>query len=65
MARVNGFNRPDADGIALAELLAQDGMDAVCVACELNGSIVPRNAYASTVFAADDVLEVVRFVGGG
>ena len=35
------------------------------VACELNGAIVPRDAYAATVLRAGDVLEVVRFVGGG
>lgn len=65
MAKVNGVERPDADGGTLAELLALDGVDAARVACELNGRVVPRDAYAATVLRADDALEVVRFVGGG
>ncbi|WP_418470680.1 sulfur carrier protein ThiS, partial [Eggerthella sp.] len=54
-----------ADGSTLAQLLERDGFDAARVACELNGAIVPRDAYAATVLRAGDVLEVVRFVGGG
>ena len=54
MAQVNGRARPEADGSTLAR-----------VACELNGAIVPRDAYAATVLRAGDVLEVVRFGGGG
>lgn len=65
VAQVNGRARPDADGLALEELLALDGFDAARVACELNGEIVPRDKYACTVLRAGDVLEVVRFVGGG
>ena len=65
MAKVNGVERPDADGGSLDELLKRDGVDAARVACELNGRIVSRDAYAATVLRADDALEVVRFVGGG
>lgn len=65
MAQVNGEKRPDADGKTLAETLEVDGFDATRVACELNGCIVGRDEYATTVLAASDVLEVVRFVGGG
>ena len=52
VAQVNGRARPEADGSTLAQLLERDG-------------IVPRDAYAATVLRAGDVLEVVRFVGGG
>ena len=65
MAQVNGEKRPDVDGGTLAEALETDGFDATRVACELNGRIVGRDAYAVTVLEACDVLEVVRFVGGG
>ena len=65
MAQVNGRARPEADGSTLAQLLERDGFDAARVACELNGRIVGRDAYADTVLEEDDVLEVVRFVGGG
>ena len=65
VAQVNGRARPEADGSTLAQLLERDGFDAPRVACELNGVIVPRDAYAATVLRAGVVLEVVRFVGGG
>ena len=65
MAQVNGEKRSDVDGRTLAEALAADGLDATRVACELNGRIVGHDAYAATVLEEDDVLEVVRFVGGG
>lgn len=65
MAQVNGEKRPDANGRTLAEALGVDGFDAACVACELNGRIVGRDAYAATVLEEGDVLEIVRFVGGG
>lgn len=35
------------------------------VAVELNGAIVPREAFGDTPLQAGDRLEIVRFVGGG
>ncbi|MCD4688354.1 MAG: sulfur carrier protein ThiS [Desulfuromonadaceae bacterium] len=35
------------------------------VAVELNGSIVPRDAFSETLLQNGDQLEIVRFVGGG
>lgn len=35
------------------------------ITVECNGDIVPKAAYAATVLQDHDVLEVVRFVGGG
>lgn len=65
MAKVNGMDRWDADGASLAALLKRDGFDPSRVACELNGEIVARDEYAATVLRTGDVLEIVRFVGGG
>ncbi len=35
------------------------------VAVELNGSIVPRDAFSKMLLQNGDQLEIVRFVGGG
>ena len=35
------------------------------LAVERNGNIVPRARYGETVLEDGDVLEIVRFVGGG
>lgn len=65
MAKVNGEERPEADGGTLAAWLAAAGFDEWRVACELNGQVVPRGEYGSRVLGPHDAVEVVRFVGGG
>ena len=65
MAQINGKPAPDADGQTVAELLEGMGYDRARVACELNGEILPRAEFDAYRLAADDALEVVRFVGGG
>ena len=51
-----------ADVHALVQLL---GFRADRVALETNGDIIPRTAWADTLLAEGDKLEVVHFVGGG
>ncbi len=35
------------------------------IAVELNRSIIPKTQFAETQLAEEDVIEIVRFVGGG
>lgn len=51
--------------ISLSELIEQRGYKANLVAVELNGHIVKRSTYASTMLTNVDKLEIVSFVGGG
>lgn len=51
--------------LTLDALLAQLEIDARRVAVELNEYVVKKAAYADTVVAEGDVVEVVNFVGGG
>ncbi len=62
---LNGEPRSLAAPITLAELIAQLGLDTRKVAVERNEAIVPRSAYAATVLAGGDALEIVHFIGGG
>ena len=64
MVKVNGKDLELA-GKTLAEYLASANYDPKRIAVERNGEIVPKAKYSETILAADDVLEVVRFVGGG
>ncbi|MBR5430609.1 MAG: sulfur carrier protein ThiS [Firmicutes bacterium] len=64
MLKINGA-AADAAGQTLAEYLAGSEFDCRRVAVERNGVIVPKSAYADTVLADGDVIEVVSFVGGG
>ena len=62
---VNGEPMPLAAGMSVQELVAACGLTRRRIAVERNGAIVPRSLWQTTMLAADDVLEIVHFVGGG
>ena len=64
MVKING-EELDIAGITAAEYLAENGYDTKRVAVELNGDILPKAQYDSTVLQDGDSVEVVSFVGGG
>ena len=61
---VNGQNEEHAATCLLA-LLEERGNDPAKVVVELNGQIIPKDAYAATSLHGGDRLELVQFVGGG
>lgn len=64
MVKVNG-KPEDAAGRTLAQYLEEKSFDFKRVAAELNGDIVSKAQYDTTVLRDGDELEVVSFVGGG
>ena len=64
MVKINGTEF-ELVGQTVAHYLAQAGWDSARLAVERNGDIVPRAQYGETVLEDGDVLEIVRFVGGG
>ena len=64
MVTING-EKTSANGKTVAEYLAAAGYDPARVAVERNGDIVPKAQYSATTLADGDVVEIVRFVGGG
>ncbi len=62
---LNGEPRELAAPVTVAGLLATIGLDLRKVAVERNEAIVPRSAYAATLLASGDALEIVHFIGGG
>ena len=64
MLKINGEEK-EAAGQTVAAYLAAAGYDAARVVVELNGSIVPKAAYADTAFRDGDSVEIVCFMGGG
>ena len=63
--QINGQEYALTKGMSLQELLQEQGYRSNLVAVELNGAIVKRSEYASTMLTAEDKLEIVSFVGGG
>lgn len=64
MVRINGAELQVA-GRTVAEHLAENGYNAKRVAVELNGDILPKTQYDSTILHDGDSVEIVSFVGGG
>ena len=64
LVQING-QKVDCAGKTIAAYLQEQGYDNTRIAIEKNGEIVPKRTFADTVLSDGDVLEVVRFVGGG
>jgi thiamine biosynthesis protein ThiS len=62
---INGEEHELDAGTTIARLIDDLGLAGKRVAVELNLAVVDSERWASTVLAAGDRLEVVRFVGGG
>ena len=63
--KINGEIITLSAPVPLRELLTEQGYTDQRIAVELNGDIVPKDQYDSTVIGDEDTLEVVSFVGGG
>ncbi|MDR1745013.1 MAG: sulfur carrier protein ThiS [Planctomycetota bacterium] len=66
--RVNGEDREYAAGAfpaSVGDLVCSLGLDVKMVVAEVNGDIVGRSNLAAHPLRPGDVVELVRFVGGG
>jgi thiamine biosynthesis protein ThiS len=62
---VNGEPRPLAAGATVLDLVHDLGRHPRTVAVELNGDILPRDAWADRRLQPGDRVEIVHFVQGG
>ncbi len=65
MITVNGKELELKEPLTLEVFLTESHYNLKRVAVEMNGEIVPKNVYATTLLHNGDKLEVVSFVGGG
>ena len=63
--RINGEERCVPNGLSVATLIDELGLDAKRVAIERNFEIVPRSTFAEVEVEDGDQYEIVHFVGGG
>ena len=63
--RVNGSHRRVPEGITVADLALELGLEPTKVAVERNLEIVPRSTFPSVIVEDGDDYEIVHFVGGG
>jgi sulfur carrier protein len=62
---INGDIKTLEPHTTIASLLAMLGANATQVAVECNGEIIPKSIHAETRCNEGDVIELVRFIGGG
>ena len=62
---VNGEERTVSEGLSIAAMLAELGLDPERVAVERNLEVVPRSSLGDVRVEDGDRFEVVHFVGGG
>ena len=63
--RVNGEHRRVRDGLSIADLALELGLEPTKVAVERNLEIVPRSTLGEVKVQDGDEYEIVTFVGGG
>ena len=64
MLRINGEEK-DFAGEKLLDVLRKEGYEPARAVVERNLEIVPRDQLSDVVLQDEDVIEVLRFVGGG
>lgn len=64
MVKINGEDKEIA-GRNLLEYLSEAGFETERVVVEKNLEIIPKDQFGQVVIQDEDVIEVVRFVGGG
>ena len=62
---VNGEPKTVPEGLTLAQLVRDLGLERTAIAVELNRSVVPKDRYGATPLGEGDRLEIVTLVGGG
>jgi thiamine biosynthesis protein ThiS len=62
---VNGAPRELPPETGLVQLLEMLGLRPEATVVEHNGNVLERSTYGGVTLAEGDVLELVRFVGGG
>jgi len=63
--KVNGEPVEIKSGATINDLLTLLEIPKIRVAVELNGSVIPNSELLATVLTDQDVLEVVKAIGGG
>ncbi len=62
---INGILKEINNGQTIADTIKQFSKTDKHLIAELNGAIIPTNAWGTTALKSGDTLELVAFVGGG
>ena len=63
--RLNGQQTAVEDNLTIGELVRQKGLDPAALVVEHNLTIIPADDWDAVRLKEQDVVEILRFVGGG
>ena len=63
--KINGKELEFKENTSITELLNSIGVNKNTVVVEVNLEIIENEAYDNYILSEDDIIEVIRFVGGG
>ena len=62
---VNSENKEVEKNISLAELIEFLKIDEIAIVAEVSGKIITPEEYETTIIKENEIVELIRFVGGG
>ena len=65
LLKVNGEPVEVKTGATINDLLTQLEIPKIRVAVELNGNVIPNSELLTTALTDQDILEIVKAIGGG
>lgn len=65
MLSINGILSSEFINFSIEKMLKQKNYDIKHIAVELNGEILPKSKFQTTILKDDDKVEIVSFVRGG
>lgn len=65
MIILNGTKITYIAGQTLSQLILKQNITTQNIVAEINGGIIHRNQFTSTLLHANDRIELITFVGGG
>lgn len=65
MIKINGVPKEFTESVSISRLLEDEGFLAPHVVVEVNEVIIKRNDYNTVMTADGDIVEILKFVGGG
>ena len=63
--KLNGKEKNLTESLSLGNLIDELDLRNTPVVAEINGKIIKPENYSSTIINENDVVELIRFVGGG
>lgn len=65
MLCINGILSDNFINLSVAKMLEQKQYDVKRIAVELNGEILPKDKFETTILKQNDKIEIATFVRGG